>query len=220
MRCLSPLSNQEQVTLASAAAHALRDCFAGLSTEGLAADIRRRAELAGWNDDNAIIANLVGLLSQTHEATAGLIGNSVVALLRDPALQERLRADTRLADAFVQEVALRDPPVQNTRRFVTQATTVAGVIMPPGAVILLLLGAAGRRDSCSPEPDKHKLPGFGHGRHACPGQMLALTIATSAVKHLLALPLPLSVNELAWTYAPSANGRLPRFFSTSIASQS
>jgi cytochrome P450 len=219
VRCLSPLSTEEQIARASTAAQALLASFAELSCEGLASDIRHRAALAGWTDDDAIVANLVGLLSQTHEATAGLVGNCIVALLGDPALQLRLRTDAQLAEAFVQDVALRDPPVQSTRRFVAQATTVADVALKPGAVILLLLGAAGRRDDGSALQAAGKLPGFGHGRHACPGQRLALTIAASAVKHLLALPLPLSINDIAWTYAPSVNGRLPQFSAASVASQ-
>ena len=217
VRCLSPLSTPEQLSCASDAAHALLERFAELSSAGMAGDMRRRAALAGWNDDAAIVANMVGLLSQTHEATAGLIGNSVVALLRDPALQQRLRDDARLVDAFVAEVALRDPPVQNTRRFVAQATSVAGLALPPGAVIVLLLGAAGRREDFALARSTRTLPGFGHGRHLCPGQALALTIATTAVRYLLAMTLPLSLEEIAWTYAPSANGRLPQFSPRSIA---
>lgn len=178
VRCLSPLSTPEQLASASTAAHALMAHFAQAMQPASVCPVNR-----------------IGLLSQTHEATAGLIGNSIVALLRDPAFQARLRADPRRAAAMVRQVARADPAVQNTRRFVTQATTVAGVALQPGDTILLLLGAAGQ---C----------GFGYGRHACPGQELACAIATSALEHLLALPGPLALD---WTYKPSANARLPQF---------
>jgi cytochrome P450 len=178
VRCLSPLSTPEQLDSASTAAHALM------------ARVAERMQPAG-----ACPANRIGLLSQTHEATAGLIGNSIVALLRDSALQAHLRADPQQVAALVRDVALSDPAVQNTRRFLARATSIAGVALQPGDTILLLLGAAGQ---C----------GFGHGRHACPGQELACTIATVALQHLLALPLPLALD---WTYRPSANARLPQF---------
>jgi cytochrome P450 len=180
VRCLSPLSTPEQLASASAAADTLMQRFAGSMQPGAACP-----------------ANRIGLLSQTHEATAGLIGNCIVALLRDPALQERLRAAPHQAGALVREVARSDPSVQNTRRFVARATSVGGVTLQAGEAILLKLGDAGE---C----------GFGHGRHACPGQELAYTIASGALQHLLALPQPLSLD---WTYKPSANARLPIFSS-------
>lgn len=216
VRCLSPLSTPDQLTSATRAANALQDCMARvLKVDGLA----RRASQANWIDQDALIANMIGLLSQTHEATAGLIGNCIVALLAQPGMEQRLRDDPQLTVAFVQEVARYDPPVQNTRRFVAQQTSVAGVSLQPGDMILLLLAAAGRGEQCNAEAGlfsldrkEGKLTGFGHGRHACPGQQLAFTIATSAVLHLMTVPLPLSAASLDWRYAPSVNGRLPQFF--------
>lgn len=178
VRCLSPLSTPEQLAGASTAAHTLMGRFA------------QSMQPAG-----ACPANRIGLLSQTHEATAGLIGNCIVALLRDPDLQARLRSDPRQAAALVRQVARDDPSVQNTRRFVTQATSIGGATLQAGDAILLKFAAAGE---C----------GFGHGRHACPGQELAYTIATGALQHLLALAQPLALD---WTYKPSANARLPLF---------
>lgn len=180
VRCLSPLSTPEQLAGASTAASEMMERFA-----------------RSMQPADACPANRIGLLSQTHEATAGLIGNCIVALLRDPDLQARLRNDPQQAAALVRQVSRDDPSVQNTRRFVARATSVAGVALQPGDAILLQLGAAGE---C----------GFGHGRHACPGQELAYTIATGALQHLLSLPLPLALD---WTYKPSANARLPLFSS-------
>ncbi|MES2316527.1 MAG: cytochrome P450 [Pseudomonadota bacterium] len=134
-------------------------------------------------------------------------------------MQLRLRADAQLAGTFVREVARFDPPVQNTRRFVAQATTVAGVALQPGDTILLLLAAAGRDDNANLQADvflleraERQQSGFGHGRHECPGQQLAFAIATGALQHLLALPEALDPSALCWTYAPSVNARLPQFF--------
>ena len=218
VRCLSPLSTPQQLADASIAAQALGESIAALVENDAGHGLARRAAQLGLPDRDALIANLVGLLSQTHEATAGLIGNCIVALLNQTGMQARLRADPRLAGAFVREVARCDPPVQNTRRFVTQPTTVAGVALQPGDVILLLLAAAGGDERAhadagtfSLERADRTLYGFGQGRHACPGQDLAFIIATSAVQYLLSLPHPLALQTLTWTYAPSVNARLPRF---------
>jgi len=227
VRCLSPLSTGEQLADASRAAQALIERVGSLVQTSrarpstLLEHVCEQAALSGWNAQHAILANLVGLLSQTHEATAGLIGNCIVALLSQPGLQRRLRADPALAPSLVRETARFDPPVQNTRRFVAQATTVAGICLEPGAVILLLLGAAGRDEQAYARANdfvldrpQHALPGFGHGRHACPGQDLARTIAAAALEHLLSLPGALDPAMLQWTYRPSVNGRLPLFNAT------
>jgi cytochrome P450 len=210
------LSTPEQLSSASSAARALTEAAAKLlNADGLA----KQAAQHAWIDQDTLIANLIGLLSQTHEATAGWIGNCIVALLSQPGVQGCLRADPQLTGAFVQEVARFDPPVQNTRRFVTQPVVIAGVQLQAGDVVLLLLGAAGHDEEANPQADifsleraQRKLPGFGHGRHACPGPDIACNIVTGAVLHLLELPEPMSARSLAWRYAPSTNGRLPQFF--------
>jgi len=219
VRCLSPLSTPEQLASASIAARAMLARFGAPAPGSLADTVWRQG---GWSSHDAIRANLVGLLSQTHEASAGLIGNCMVALRTQPGMQALLRAEPQLVRDFVREVARHDPAVQNTRRFVAQPTTVAGVALQPGAAILLLLAAASRDDSANSQADvflleraERQLPGFGHGRHACPGQQLAFAIAEGALPYLLAQDL----DTLSWTYAPSANARLPQFLSSTPKGQ-
>ena len=225
VRCLSPLSTPHQLAEADTAARSLSRQFSEVVRSGsavpgtLLAEVDRQAAETGWDGQEAIVANVIGLLSQTHEATAGLIGNCIVALLSQPGLERRLRAEPALAAALVREVARFDPPVQNTRRFVAQATNVAGVALQPGDVVLLLLAAAGRDERVHAQPDvfmlereEHPLAGFGHGLHACPGQGLAFVMATAAMRHLLGRPVALTEGRFGWDYRPSANARLPRFF--------
>ena len=83
-----------------------------------------------------VAANAVGFLSQTLEATAGLVGNALVAAGRSRAWLGKP------ADALVRHVLLHDPPVHNTRRFVAEPGTVAGVPVAPGDAILVVLAAA------------------------------------------------------------------------------
>lgn len=221
--CLSPLATDEQLTNASIAAQCLGEAVQGLLNGDVLA---QRILDAGWTDHDTCFANIIGLLSQTREATAGLLGNCIAALLEQPGMQERLRAGPYLVPAFASEVARFDAPVQNTRRFVAQATTVAGVTQKRGDVIVLVLGAAGRDLRADPQADvfllerlQRKLTGFGHARHACPGQDIAFTIGTAAVQHLIALLHPPSAQDLGWTYAPSVNARLPQFFNLPLKGQ-
>lgn len=222
VRCLSPLSSAEQLTAASVAARALLQRFSALLEAGstqrqsLLSRVQAEAKLAGWENQEALLTNLIGLLSQTYEATAGLIGNAIVVLLTQPQLIQQLRADPQLVASMVEEVCRFDPPIQNTRRFVTQACTIAGIPLQAGDSILLLLAAANRDAQANPMPHEFILKrsarrqfGFGHGRHACPGQNIALTIATAAIQSLLQFAPSLDADKLRWTYRASLNARIP-----------
>ncbi|MBB3119233.1 cytochrome P450 [Pseudoduganella violacea] len=204
--CLSPLSSPEQLALAQHAARFLLDSFSDLlrsappAADSLLGAVLAEAEAAGWNNAQAILANLVGLLSQTYEATAGLIGNAIVDLLRAP------QRASEGGLALVRDVALNDPSIQNTRRFVAEATRIGSVELQPGDVVLLVLAAASRaRDA------QGQVFGFGHGAHTCPGQALAVTIAAAAIDVLLQAQV-LEKNRYEWRYRPSHNARIPEFF--------
>jgi len=221
--CLSPLSNAAQLEAAGKAAQALLARFSGLAGAAAAqprsalAQVQLEAVQAGWIDTHALLANLVGLLSQTYEATAGLIGNSIVALATQSGLRQAVGLEPDRILALVQEVSRHDPSIHSTRRFVARPVEVAGEHLPAGEVILLVLAAAGRDPLCNPQPHaflldrpEREVPGFGHGRHQCPGQALACAIAASALKALLAGD-GLQALPRSWHYRPSMNARIPVF---------
>lgn len=187
--CLSPLSSAAQVEQAHAASlrllAAMRELLQAAPAGSLAASVALEARAAGWQHDHAILANLVGLLSQTYEASAGLLGNCLVALQQG--------ADRSDAASLVAHVMRCAPPILNTRRFAAERCSVAGVTVEAGQAILVMLGDAQR--------------GFGHGRHACPGQQLAQQVVAGCIEALGSRPLP----QLTWTYRASLNARLPEF---------
>ena len=210
--CLSPLSDEAQLCNADLGASQLRQMFSAVFEETALLAAIRSGE---WVGADVLNANLIGLLSQTCEATAGLIGNTLVTLARQPHLLEQVQRTPALATALVEEVARFDAPVQNTRRFVTQRCTIGGQALEVGDTILVLLASANRDSAANPDPDRFLLErpqrrtfSFGVGRHQCPGQQLALTLASQVILALLqrqpVLPVPFS-------YWPSLNGRIPRF---------
>ena len=172
------------------------------------------------NGDDAQISNLAALLAQTYDACAGLLGNCIVVLSRQPALADRLRAQHAEIEPFVREVLRLDAPVQNTRRFVAQDTTLLGQPMRAGDKILVLLAAANVDAKANPDPLRFdmarvqpRLWTFGGGDHRCPAETLAVVIARETVRHLLSLP-----SAARWlaglgevTYRPSPNARIPLF---------
>lgn len=206
--CLSPLSNDLQLAAAHRAAEQLHGYFIELLADPnpFLADIQQRFS----GEEDVLIANLIGLCSQTFEATGGLIGNALVALQRQPELR-----DTAV-DSLLAEVQRFDPSVQNTRRFVANTCEIDGVRLEAGDVILVLLASANRDPALNENPDQF-LPDrpnrrsftFGSGRHQCPGQRLAQTIASATVGEILAHDIDLT--RFTWHYRPSLNGRIPLF---------
>lgn len=222
--CLSPRSDAAQLAAASAAAAhltealgtALRETDAEADT--LCALLRREADQRGWDDAGARAANALGLLSQTYEATAGLLGNAWLALHSVPGLREALDRGEASAQGIVEEVARHDPPVQNTRRFFAEPIEIGGCRVEADSTVLVVLAAANRDPRANPEPERFLVDRparrsftFGLGAHACPGQALACTMARAALEVLLEAGAVDRAAGWAWTYRPSVNARLPVF---------
>jgi cytochrome P450 len=108
--------------------------------------------------------------------------------------------------------------VQNTRRFVAAPGVVAGQAMQEGDVVLLVLAAANRDPAANPDPARfdparreRRSFTFSFGAHACPGETLAVLMASAGVARLLAAGVELEQIARTYSYRPSANMRMPLF---------
>ena len=226
VRCVAPGGTAEQLERGQAAASRLIAAFRGLphsrNLEGddtLLSALRREASRGGGGDEGAaIVANGIGFLSQAYEATAGLIGNTLVVLGRHADTRRHLEADRGALRSVIREVARYDPPVQNTRRFLARDAVVAGEAMRGGDGVLVIVAAANRDPYANPHPTRFDtLRGeprsftFGMGAHACPGEMIATTITEAAVERLMACGVRTESLMEAMTYRASANTRIPMF---------
>jgi cytochrome P450 len=221
--CLSPLSTAEELQGASIAAGELMTRFEALTADTAPRNGTLLAAVMAESDASAplsrsLLANIVGLLSQTCDATAGLLGNSLIALMREPSLRQAARTRDGL-QAIVEETARHDPSVHNTRRFAVEPITIAGTSLATGDAVLLVLAAANRDPAFNPDADsftlvraRRRMLGFGHGMHACPGQALACTLAAAGLEALLGRAPDLdAMRERGRHYRPSANARIPVF---------
>ena len=224
MSCLSPLSGPADIARSNEAASLLlrtmQDELRRPHHGGLAMQAEQLRSL-GIEDVDEVVANLIGFLSQSYEATAGLIGNTLRVLARDPVLCRRAAGDDALLHRVVEEVARHDPPVHNTRRFVAQDGIVAGEAMKAGDQILVVLAAANR------DPARHVRPHafdpdrpdrssftFGTGRHACAGQAIAIAIAATGIQALMTHGLDIAALAGPIEYRRSVNSRIPLFGGT------
>ncbi|HKZ05151.1 MAG TPA: cytochrome P450 [Methylomirabilota bacterium] len=222
VRCLAPASTPPQIERGKdAAGHLLEVGHMTLQDgpdDGLLPVLARQARRAGIEDTETIVANGIGFMSQAYEATAGLIGNTLLALAARPELRAAVTADSTRLPAVIREVSRHDAPVQNTRRWVADAGAVAGHDMAAGDIVLVVLAAANRDPAANPRPhdfDPHRperrVFTFGVGPHACPGEMLAVAIASAGVAALLDAGLDPAGLPPRLTYRPSGNTRIPLF---------
>ncbi|MBV9026352.1 MAG: cytochrome P450, partial [Streptomycetaceae bacterium] len=217
VQCIPASATPEQQRAAAVAAARLQELLrpgieAGEASEGLLAELVRAATRASWPHTGPLLANAIGFLSQTFDATAGLIGNTLVALARGADVPGNPDA----TEALVREVVRYDAPIQNTRRFAAEVFRHGDVTVQPGDHVLVLLAAANRDPAVNPDP--HVLrPGrvdpavftFGACAHRCPGEELAVAVATAVVSELVAYGLVLSGLPADPAYRPLANARIP-----------
>ncbi|GII63815.1 putative cytochrome P450 [Sphaerisporangium krabiense] len=139
-----------------------------------------------------LAATAVLLLVAGHETTVNLIANGVLTLLRHPDQLDRLRREPDLLPAAVEELLRYEPPVQIRRRTPLANIDVAGVTVPKGVPLILVLASGNRDPKRFPDPERfdpartdNQHLGFGGGVHLCYGAPLARVEAQTALGALI-----------------------------------
>jgi len=165
------------------------------------------------------------IMSAGYALTVHLIGNGMLALLRNPAQRDWLRAHPDQIAGAIEELLRYDPPAQMLSRLVLADTELEGAPVTSGEILLLIAAAANRDPRVYAAPDQLDLSrtsernlGFGHGIHFCLGAPLARLAAQVAIGALATLDLVITdpgpaqgegmvirgLARLPVTYAPKA----------------
>lgn len=173
----------------------LRDYFHGLIDkrrsrpgEDLLSGLIAVEESGDQLTEEEVVSTCNLLLIAGHETTVNLIGNAVLAMLRNPGQWAALGADADRAPAIVEETLRYDPPVQLAGRIALADMVIGGVEVPAGDVMMLLLAGANRDpaeydrpDVFDPDRKNLRHLGFGRGAHYCLGAPLARLEASVAL---------------------------------------
>ena len=161
-------------------------------------------------DTRELLSTIFQLIVAGHDTTASLIGNSVVALFRNPAQLDSLRSDPGQLTVALEEFLRFDAPVpHSTFRYAVEPVELGGVTIPAGAQVIISLAAANRDELAYDEPELLDIDrsgtrhlAFGHGIHFCLGAPLARLEGHIALGTLLRrfpqLRLAVSDDELRW----------------------
>jgi cytochrome P450 len=186
---LDPIVSDEEFVTALAAGDAMtayvRDVFTWKREHP--ADDLLTALLAAEDEgdrltEQELVDQVLLLFVAGHETTVNLIGNGMLALMRNRAELERLAGDPALDVNAIDELLRYDGPVQATRRVTLVDVEIGSRTIPAHSFVLTSLGSANRDPAhFGPTADTLDLGrtnaadhvAFGGGFHHCLGAALA-----------------------------------------------
>lgn len=208
------LSSPELVGRASESARELADYFRDVIAarrrepkDDLVSVLVAGADEAGVLSEAQLLATCVVALIAGNETTRNLIGNGMLALLRNPDELQKLWNDPALVVPAVEELLRYAGPVQCTSRVAMEDVEIAGQPVGTGQVVFAMLAAANRDPDHFRDPERLDITrqnnhhvAFGSGVHSCLGQPLARLEAHIAFSTLARrVPNPRQAgSELEW----------------------
>ena len=130
--------------------------------------------------EDEVIANTIVTMVGGQETTTNLIGNGILALLRNPDQLEKLRADLSLIPSAVEELLRYESPSQHTARLAPEDTQLGGKLIRKRQAVIAVMGAANHDPARFSDPDTlnimrqdNRHVAFAWASHFCFGAPLA-----------------------------------------------
>ena len=142
--------------------------------------------------EEEVIANSIVTMVGGQETTTNLIGNGLLALLRNPAEMDRLRGEPSLMQPAVEELLRYESPSQQTARLAPDDVELGGKKIRKRQAVIAVMAAGNRDPRRFPDPDRLDLGrtdnrhlAFGWAAHFCFGAPLARLEGQIAFEALL-----------------------------------
>jgi cytochrome P450 len=151
------------------------------------------------------------LFAAGQETVTKLLSAAVQTLGDRPEIQETLRENRALIPNFIEESLRTQSPTKVDFRLARKTTTLGGVPIKAGTVVMLCLGAANRDPAKFEDPHEFRLDrknvrehiAFGRGIHTCAGAPLARVEGKVTVNRLLDRMRDIAINEAV--HGPAGN---------------
>jgi hypothetical protein len=165
------------------------------------------------------VTNMIyGFILATFESTASAMMNGIRRLLCEPDAWAALCSDPALIPNAVEELLRVEGPLMTHRRVTSRDTSVAGVPIPAGSLVMMLIGAANHDPRQFDQSDRLDLNRanasdhltFGKYWHSCLGAPLARMIFELVLRQLTTrAPNMRLADDRAVDYAPVLHLRIP-----------
>jgi cytochrome P450 len=150
-----------------------------------------------------VVRTATFLFGAGQETTAKLLGAALRILCDRPDLQQTLRDDPSLVPSFIEETLRMESPVKTDFRLARKTTSIAGVDIPAGTVVMISPGAANRDPERFECPHEFRLDrknvreqvAFARGVHSCPGAPLARVEGRISLERILARMADITADE-------------------------
>ena len=153
--------------------------------------VRAEVEEQAITADEILLFTIL-LLVAGNETTTNLIGNAVLALLRNPDQLAKVQRDPSLVPNLVEEALRYDSPVQFLPRKAMRDVEMAGTRIPKDAMVFPIFASANRDERRFPNGERFDVTrdtqghvAFGHGIHFCLGAPLARLEARIALEAIV-----------------------------------
>jgi cytochrome P450 len=141
----------------------------------------------------AVVRTATFLFAAGQETSARMLAQAVRYLAEDAPLQDELREHPEHIPNLIEETLRIESPTKTDCRLTRRTSTVAGVSIPAGSTVAVLLGAANHDPRKFPSPDEFQADrpnarqhlAFGRGIHTCPGSPLARAEGRITIERLL-----------------------------------
>ncbi len=157
--------------------------------------------------DAEVAANSIVTMVGGQETTTNLIANGMLSLLRNPDQMTRLRTDSQIMAAAVEELLRYESPSQHTARLAPDDVVLGGKQIRKREAVIAVMAAGNRDPERFPDPDRldfdrpdNRHLAFGWAAHFCFGAPLARLEGQIAFETLLRrFPvLGLTGEKLVW----------------------
>ena len=139
-----------------------------------------------------LVTTLSLLMVAGNDMSKNLIGNGMLALLKNPEQLETLRRNPEMTDSAIHELLRYDSPIRLGARFAPADTEIGGRRIRAGQTVICGIGAANRDPSVLPDPhvldisrEQRSHISFGRGVHHCLGAQLVMLQARIAFTSLI-----------------------------------
>jgi cytochrome P450 len=143
------------------------------------------------------------LFAAGQETVTKLLSSAVQTMGERPDLQQMVRENRKLVGPFIEESLRTQSPTKVDFRLARKTTTLGGVHIPAGTVVMLCLGAANRDPGKFEDPHAFRLDrknvrehiAFGRGIHTCAGAPLARVEGVITLNRMLDRMRDITISE-------------------------